>query len=83
MIIIIIIIIVIIIITIIILMIIIIYSSQKVRGEMVTLSSARPIMTCQIQIGEQLTYHGGNQSKTRQQRQLHSRRQEQTVQQST
>ena len=60
-------------------MIIIIYSSQKV----VTLFSVRPTMTCQIQIGEQLTYHGGNQSKTRQQRQLYSRRQEQTVQQST
>ena len=51
-------------------MIITIYSRQKVRREIVTLSSARPIMTCHTQIGEQLTYHGGNQSKPRQQRQL-------------
>ena len=36
-------------------MIITIYSRQKVRSEIVTLSSARPIMTCHTQIGEQLT----------------------------
>ena len=59
-----------IIIIIVILMIITIYSRQKVRSEIVTLSSARPIMTCHTQIGEQLTYHGGKQSKPRQQRQL-------------
>ena len=58
------------IIIIVILMIITIYSRQKVRSEIVTLSSARPTMTCHTQIGEQLTYHGGNQSKPRQQRQL-------------
>ena len=51
-------------------MIVTIYSRQKVRSEIVTLSSARPIMTCHTQIGEQLTYHGGNQSKPRQQRQV-------------
>ena len=51
-------------------MIITIYSRQKVRSEIVTLSSARPIMTCHTQIGEQLTYRGGKQSKPRQQRQL-------------